>query len=68
MHNSKIYHHESGIAQGGYSSSMLADLFLYQFEKTFTNNNNLRSFRYIDDIIIFSTNHTKCVLPVSYPS
>ena len=68
MQNSLIYHQESGIAQGGCSSSMLADLFLYYYEKTFTNNNNLHFFRYIDDIIIFSTDYTQCELPVTYPS
>ena len=67
MQNSNIYHWESGIAQGGCSSSMLADLFLYHYEKKFTNNNNIHFFRYID-IIIFFRNHTQCILPVNYPS
>ena len=68
MQNLKIYHRESGIAQGGCPSSMLADLFLYHYEKNFTNNKNLHFFKYIDDIKIFSTDYTQCVLPVNYPS
>ena len=46
MHNSQIYHQEPGIAQSGCSSSMLADLFLYQHEKTLINKNNIYFFRY----------------------
>ena len=41
MHKSQIYHQESGIAQGGCSSRILADLFLYQYKKILTNNNNI---------------------------
>ena len=33
MHSSKIYHEQSGIALKGFSSNMLADLFLYYYEK-----------------------------------
>ena len=47
---------------------MLADLFLYHYEKKFTNNNNINLYRYIDDIIILSANHYNCSLPVIYPS
>ena len=57
MHNSKIYHRESGRAQGGCSSSMIVDLFLYHYEKNFTNNNNIHLYIYIDDII-FSANYS----------
>ena len=38
MHNSKIYVQVVGIAQGGCLSSMLADLFLYYYEGSYTNN------------------------------
>ena len=61
MHSSQIYHQESGIAQGQCLSSMSADIFLHEYEKTFTNNNNIHFFRFIDDIIIFTINHTICV-------
>ena len=68
MHNSKLYHQESRIAQGDCSSCMLVDLFLCHYEKHFTTNNNIHLYRYVDDIIIFSASHSKCLFPVKYPS
>ena len=62
-----MHHKKSGIAQGECSSSMMADLFLYHYEKNFTTNNNIHLHKYIDDIIIFSANHSKCLFPVKYP-
>ena len=46
----------------------MTDLFLYHYEKNFTNNNNIHLYRYIDDIMILMANHYKCLLPVKYPS
>ena len=63
-----MYHQESGNAQGRCSSSMMADLFLYHYEKNFTNNNNIHLYKYIDDVKIVLANHLKCLLPVKYLS
>ena len=62
MHNSKVYLQTSDIAQGGCSSSMLVDLFLYHYECKYENN-NLQLYRYID-IILISIDNGNCSLPV----
>ena len=48
MHNFKIYLQVAGIAQGGCSSIMLTNLFLYYYEYCYLNN-SLRLYRYIDE-------------------
>ena len=68
IHNSKLYHQESGTAQGRCLSNMLADLFLYHYEKHFTTTNNFHLYRYIGDIILFSANHSNFLLLIKYPS
>ena len=45
-----------------------ADLFLCHCEKNFTITTNNHLYKYIDNIIIFSANHIKCLFPVKYPS
>ena len=68
MHNSKVYVQVAGIAQGGCSSSMLAaDLFLYYYECNYINN-SLHLYRYIEDIIIISTDNITFSIQVAYPS
>ena len=46
---------------------MLADLFLYYYENNYINN-SLHLYRYIDDIILTSTEDLACSIPVTYPS
>ena len=46
---------------------MLADLFLCYYESNYVNN-SLHLSRYIDDIIIISTDNLNCSIPVAYPS
>ena len=43
IHKSKMYVQVAGIAQGGCSSIMLADLFLYYYESNFINTLHLYS-------------------------
>ena len=50
------------LAQGGCSSSMLADLFLYYYECNYKNN-NLQLHKYIDDIITYLEEHPLCAIP-----
>ena len=65
MYNSKIYLQISGIAQGGCSFSMLVDLFLYHYEGKCKNNYaTIKLYRYVDDIILISSNNANCSLPV----
>ena len=70
MHTFKFYHQQSGIAQIKCSSRMMADLYLYYHEKIFTNNNNnnIHLYRYVDNIILISTNSFNCLFPVNYPA
>ena len=67
MHNSKIYLQVTGIAQNECSSSMLADLFLYYYECSYIYN-SLHLYRYINDIILISTDNITCSFSVAYPS
>ena len=47
---------------------MLANLFLIIMKIFLQTNYNICLYRYIDDIIIFLANYTKCLFPVKYPS
>lgn len=67
LQNDTIYLQKVGIPQGGCTSSILADLYLYHYESNFMNNDILL-YRYIDDIILLYTNDCKIYdLPVKYP-
>ena len=48
MHNSNLYHQQSGIALNGCSSSVMAALYLYYYEKNFTNSNSIHLYKYTD--------------------
>ena len=67
MHNYEIYIQIVDIARGGCLSSMLADLFLYYYKCSYINN-SLTLHRYINDIIIISTDNINSSIPDAYPS
>ena len=67
VHNSKIYFQMTDIAQGGGSSSMLGNIFLYYYECNYINN-YLHLYRYIDYIILDSTDNITCSVPATYSS
>ena len=52
---------------GGCSSSMLVDLFLYHYGCNYKNK-NLLLYRYINNVILISTDNAYCLLPVEYPA
>lgn len=58
-----------GIPQGGYNSSLLSGLYLYYYERTYSNiNSNIHLYRYIDDIILIDTDKSNISqFPVIYP-
>jgi len=63
--NRIFYIQTKGVPQGSASSSILANLYLFYYEKNYNKNNDYMLFRYIDDVIIFSKNNID--IPSFYP-
>lgn len=68
LQDNSLYLQTIGIPQGGCSSSLLADLYLYHYEHHFKNL-GIHLYRYIDDIIVINTTSSNTnFIPDFYPS